>query len=482
MKQLVLLICLFFNTGMIQANNILVSNVSIINQNATNNTWQVKFDIAWDNSWRTSTNESNWDAAWIFIKYRPSYSTEWKHAYLSATGHVSPSGATTEIRNGDLYNGTVVNGTGAIMYRSSDGIGNVSFTNAQLRWNYGAALADNDKVEIAVYAIEMVYVPQGAFSIGDASISSIGHLRQAGTQDLSFVVSSESAVTLGGNSSANLIYDGPNDNNTYDFTTSITKVLPADYPKGYQGFYCMKYECSMGQYVDFLNSLTPLKAEAHFANESTFGYTIIKNGNVYTTTTPERACNFVSPLDAFCYADWSGLRPMSELEYEKAARGDLAPVAGEFAGGVTTFQNLPGPGDLSFAGATNEQFGLLQTGGKAVLFATFQRPLRCGILAGSPSILHTRASTGGSYYGIMDLSSNLGEICIGITEDQRYLTKGSGDGSFDVTPLSNWNGLGDVDVKGATNTYLQSVSDRLYVKFLGETSRVNFVGFRCVIN
>ena len=36
------------------------------------------------------------------------------------------------------------------------------------------------------------------------------------------------------------------------------------------------------------------------------------------------------------YLDWAGLRPMTELEYEKICRGPSAPVAGEYAWGSTT--------------------------------------------------------------------------------------------------------------------------------------------------
>ena len=51
------------------ANNIAVSNASIVGQNTTagvNNAANfslVKFDLSWENSWRTSSGPSNWDAA-----------------------------------------------------------------------------------------------------------------------------------------------------------------------------------------------------------------------------------------------------------------------------------------------------------------------------------------------------------------------------------------------------------------------------------
>lgn len=39
------------------ANNIAVANTRIVGQNAASNYTHVKFDISWENSWRTSTLE-----------------------------------------------------------------------------------------------------------------------------------------------------------------------------------------------------------------------------------------------------------------------------------------------------------------------------------------------------------------------------------------------------------------------------------------
>ncbi|MCX7649644.1 MAG: hypothetical protein N2050_03695, partial [Flavobacteriales bacterium] len=53
------------------ANNIQVTNVTLVNQNTSsgpnhpNNHTFVRFTLTWDNSWRTSTGPGNWDAAWV---------------------------------------------------------------------------------------------------------------------------------------------------------------------------------------------------------------------------------------------------------------------------------------------------------------------------------------------------------------------------------------------------------------------------------
>ena len=75
------------------ANNITVSNVSLVGQNITEHYIMIKFDISWENSWRISTAQNNWDAAWVFIKYRTG-SGSWKHALINDEGHINPAGCT----------------------------------------------------------------------------------------------------------------------------------------------------------------------------------------------------------------------------------------------------------------------------------------------------------------------------------------------------------------------------------------------------
>ena len=54
----------------------------------------MQFDLSWDNSWRTSSGSTNnWDAAWVFIKYRVA-SGPWQHAKLNATGNSKGTGLT----------------------------------------------------------------------------------------------------------------------------------------------------------------------------------------------------------------------------------------------------------------------------------------------------------------------------------------------------------------------------------------------------
>ena len=86
------------------------------------------FDLNWENSWRASSDSpTNYDAAWVFIKYRVNGGV-WRHAELSGTGNVPPN-ATAELKNGK----------GAMIYRSANGTGPVTFFNVELFWNSAPA-------------------------------------------------------------------------------------------------------------------------------------------------------------------------------------------------------------------------------------------------------------------------------------------------------------------------------------------------------
>ena len=61
----------------------------------------------------------------------------------------------------------------------------------------------------------------------------------------------------------------------------------------------------------------------------------------YRVSRPDRAYGQGNTTHLISFADWAGLRPMSELEYEKACRGPLPPYywnpgSGNFQNGDTS--------------------------------------------------------------------------------------------------------------------------------------------------
>lgn len=96
-----LLIIVVGNNHNVLANNVMVTNVEISDINTIDNHCLINFDITWENSWRVANGPSNWDACWVFCKYRLLSQSTWHHATLnyvngsgSADGHTVPSNAT----------------------------------------------------------------------------------------------------------------------------------------------------------------------------------------------------------------------------------------------------------------------------------------------------------------------------------------------------------------------------------------------------
>jgi formylglycine-generating enzyme required for sulfatase activity len=442
-RHLILILVLLVNQAGSYSNNIQVSNVQLVGQNTATNTYQVQFDLSWENSWRTSTLESNWDAAWVFIKFSKLDVDVWNHARLNMSGGVASSGATLQVVDNADAPGI---GVGAFIYRSADGIGNVNFTGIQLQWNYnGTDILDSDLVEVCVQAIEMVYVPQGAFFLGDGVIDSHAGL-EAGITGQPYQVTSETTdITLGGGTIGSL-----GNNNSYgtvnggadDFFDGVTAVLPSSYPIGFHAFYCMRYEISQGQYASFLNHLTTTQANArNTGNYGNYQHTIRLNGSEYYADSPSRASNYLNWPDVAAYLDWAALRPMSETEFEKAARGTRTPIKGEYAWGNTSYRSS----GLLVSADPSEQVivtNMIRNTGHGVFNETVPNapdpgPVRCGILAASlPD--PTREESGAGYFGAMELSGNVSEYCVSIGRSQGRAFNGShGDGSLTTGGLAN---------------------------------------------
>jgi len=473
-------------------------------------TTKIQFDLSWENSWR-GININSWDAAWVFVKYRTPAGV-WNHVRLENTGHVPAGGSQIDpglLTPGSTYNVTSNPVVGVFVYRAQDGTGNFSANGTQLSWNYGAAgINFIDIAEIQVFAVEMVYVPQGAFAAGSG-----------GTETSAFTlttINTASATTapsgtgsLGGQAGG--------------YPTGQTAPTTASWPNGFNAFYCMKYELSQQGYVDFLNTLTYTQQVTRTTNAPTSAsgtgamisgnanrngidiqtpgaasstpavYACNLNGNgVYGEATDgsDIACNFLSWGDLTAYLDWSGLRPMTELEFEMACRGTLAPVANEYPWGTTTIAGSAYT--LANAGATNEGIATnySTTLGNASYTTTdgsIDGPLRVGIFAANGSN-SGRVSAGASYYGIMELGGNLWERAVtsGNVEGRAYTgAHGNGglaaDGNPDATTWPAPTTAQGAGFRGGAWNFASNVqvSDRFNAT-TSESSRISNVGGRGV--
>ena len=401
-----LLFTTFFGILLFQAhaNNIRVSGVQITGQDTLRNTVAVRFNLSWENSWRVSTGPANWDAAWVFIKYRLKGASSWRHAYLSGQGHSPGSGAVLELGLRDqasAFHPATNPALGAFVYSDTGRVGTFTANGISLNWDYGAnGVPDNaGAIEVKVFAIEMVRVLEGNFSLGSGGTER-NHFHSGSDTSSTFLVTGEQEIAIG--TGPGQLYYTSLDNYAGDRQGPI----PAAFPKGFKGFYAMKYEISQQQYADFLNTLNEQQLSTRLNpqdfNTALTGYVfeLVRTDTGFIAQQPNSACNFISLEDALAYADWAGLRPMSELEFEKAARGPLAPVPNEYAWGDTTLASAP----YSFSnfGNFDEQITSNyqpQAGNAAYPNTTseaFRAPYRVGVFAGNPQNTGRRSAGSGS--------------------------------------------------------------------------------------
>ena len=429
-----------FTTG-----DLAISGISVGEADRGGHFRTVTFDIRWSHSWRTSEPPGNWDAAWIFLKYRVG-SGEWRHAKLSTVPaqHSAPAGATLS---------PSPDGRGVFLHRSEGGSGEFRAAGVTVRWNHGMdRVADGAAVDVRVLGIEMAYVPEGDFLAGDQGRSYFSFTRGS-NDNRPWPISSENAIEVTGAVSGGFYYRSSKDYevtewNAAEVVTGASFTLPAEFPKGHRALYAMKYELTEQQYVDFLNTLTAAQAANRYdrANHGRFGYSISESGGTYSTGHPQRACGFLSPADAFAFADWAGLRPMSELEFEKISRGSGSPaIPGEFAWGTTRVRNA-----TSVTGTESDRSRVTSSGANSYYSEGAYRPqfpLNAGIFfeRGKP-----RERSGATYYGVLDMSGNLNETCVTVGNSQgRSFTSRNGDGRLSADGFADEAGWPLRDGRGA---------------------------------
>lgn len=407
------------------ATTLQITNITTQNLDTTNGTVDIKFDITWNNSWRISSGSANWDSAWVFVKFRKN-NGNWAHASLMDSGHTAPAGAVVTRGLLDEHSPFDIDtnpAVGVLVYRSSNGQGTFTANNVTVRWKYTQdGVASGDSLAFQVHGVEMVYITQGAFYAGDGSASYA--LKQGSADADPWYISSEAAISVTNASSNGYYYPGPGDAAGSSFT------VPAQFPKGFNAFYMMKYEVTQEQYAHFFNTLptgTPRSNRDLTAATGKNSDSLTSRNNMSWAgsgdmTLPDQgsdatycqvAANYVGWKDLSAWLSWAGLRPFSELEYEKAARGPNSSVSGEYAWGsaikteATGLSSGTGGKVSEISSTSNANINAGNHGGIA-------GPLRVGAFAAQNVASVSRVNAGAGYYGVMELSGNLVEQAVTI--------------------------------------------------------------------
>ncbi len=482
------LLFIFFLTMALQsqANNIVISNVTIVNNGPGN--IQVQFDLSWDNSWRVNVGPNNYDGAWVFFKYKTA-SGNWTHMTMTGNNNVIPAGF-------DVYQTNDFQKAGAMFYRESTnmGTGNVSLTGVRL----GVINTLPYDISVRGFAIEMVFVPAPTtrpfFGDGNGVEESLNAFHYTdNTASTSSVVPMK--VDVNGFDDVEMDTDGIYiySNDTIQTTVPLGTLDPFPTMKA---LWCMKYEITQAAYRDFLNTLTYTQQDTRTLNPpnsatgtgalgasgTSRNYLEVRTPGVASTTPAVYgcdangnnvydeagdgewiACNFITWPDLAAYLDWAGLAPMSEIQYERISRGHSSAGAqpaifGEFAWGTTT--HFVGSYTLSGAATTSElTTNASTTEGNAAFNGNTTGPLRNGIFATGTS---SRITSGSSYFGVMEMTGNLQEHMITIGNEAgrsvNFIPNGNGTISFNgnaqlsVGGAGFWPGMEGNNVGSVANT------------------------------
>lgn len=479
------------------ANNVQITNLTVVNSTT------LRFDLSWENSWRVSYSSigDSYDGVYVFFKYRPSGGTT-QFSPVNFTLPNDLSGFSTRLVSVS-YDGYF--NTGCFIFPSTAYSGSPNLTN--LTANLPIPLPFD--VDVRAYAIEMVYAagrqvnssPNFFLGDGNGSLESARAFHSIGSNNSSYILGQGSLTADVGNY---FLYDD-------DYLTSLGISFPFNgygiqwggdpmgggtvnnsFHNGLPPFWAMKYEITQAGYRDFLNSLsleqqgsrvalapTSLISPGAIAGMPAFGsgnrnYIELKTPGNATDGTPAVfgcdadgnnvwdeasdgewvACNMLNYEDIYAWLDWVGLGFMTELQFEILARGMNQPAKfGEYAWGSTSIFTPPGNAyTLTNPSASNEVANASATLGNANYVNSApsgndQGPLRNGVFGTANS---TRTTSGASFYGAMELSGNVTELCVSIgnSVSRSYSSYDRGDGYLSTNGKGNFmlSGPGETDM------------------------------------
>ena len=297
-----------------------LTNVTVAPRDAQTAT--VRFDISWANSWR---HEANHDAAWVFFKVRTDDKADWRHVRLAADKVLNPTGY-GQAKGGTPLDFIVPDGDdaflGMFVRRADYGVGKVVATKVTAAWDFTAnkGITKDTKLSVRAFGIEMVFVPEGPFYLGSGGAEAKGFYRYTdGSQSTQpYRVTGPGKIPIGTRDGCLWARDGGMDKDGGE--------IPAPFPNGYAAFYFMKAQMLPAQYDAFLGMLDEAQVKKRWHPDAA---TRSGEGPNYAYKTHGGRNPMISWADGAAFTAWAGLRPMTELEWEKAIRGPRQPRSEE---------------------------------------------------------------------------------------------------------------------------------------------------------
>jgi len=289
------------------------------------------------------------------------------------------------------------------------------------------------------------------------------------------------------------------------------------FPKGFESFWVMKYEVTQMAWVDFLNTLTFdqqlnrtgiargaalntrigtgrnwIRVQRMEQKTGRFIFGLSTDG-VATNWNPTDNAGHVAMFnlswaDAAAYADWAGLRPLTELEFEKMSRGFIQAIPNEYAwGSAMLYPIRPNIGLSNLNRADEAQTKVIRTGVGNVRTSPdgsathIHWPMRVGAFAESG--ITSRMESGATFYGIMNTNDNVAERYVNVSTPQgRAFTGEHGDGkltSAGSANVANWPGDDSrgTGYRGFFNNQVLPVSSRQHMN-VENAARNMWDGFR----
>lgn len=317
--------------------------------------------------WR---NEVNRGGAWVFFKVQAEGSTEWQPVRLVADRVVNPTGYSQG--EGGPLQFVVPDGddgfTGMFLLPAKGSTEAGGAGNITALWDFTAnkGITKDVKVRVRVFASAMAYVAEGPFYLGSGGTEWNRFYKYTdGSQHTEpYRVMGSGAIPSGRQDGRLWARKGaqPDDGGE----------IPAAFPNGYAGFYCMMFQVTYAQYVGFLNTLPAEVADKYHvpgikpyyvwynhagtqpmriirtndASKDPFTVELHTQGRWNPANGWDRELHGMSWADGAAYAAWAGMRPMSELEFEKICRGPRDPVPHETGPSHWNISSFPGGNDF----------------------------------------------------------------------------------------------------------------------------------------